>query len=103
MKPIEIEIQLDCPLEHAWVTFTQVELMSPWIQGFDSLRLLEGEPETSFMADGDGTIMHSRDTFFATSFFFRLMMPRMHGAIPKRITVDFDRLKALAESTAPRS
>jgi uncharacterized membrane protein len=46
MKPIEIEIQLDCPLEHAWATFPNIDLMPEWVQGFDSIRLLEGEPET---------------------------------------------------------
>jgi hypothetical protein len=103
MKPIEIEIQLDCPLEYAWATFTHVESMSQWVQGFDSLRLLEGEPESYFMADGDGPIMRSRNTFFATSFFIGRMMPLMRGVIEKRITADFGRLKALAELTAPRS
>jgi len=149
MKPIELEVPLDCPVEHAWATFSNIELMPEWVQGFDSIRLLEGEAETvgsiyelvfregkrkivmietvtgfvpnemfsfeattsgmsnraetHFMADGDGSIIRSRNTFFATSWFFRLMMPLMKGAIAKRIAADFGRLKALAESTAPRS
>ena len=149
MKPIEIELQLDCPVEHAWASFTNVELMSQWVQGFDSLRLLEGEgetvgsiyeltfregkrkivmietvtafdpnelfafeaetkgmknsAETYFVADGEGTIIRSRNCFFASSFFFRMMMPLMRGAIAKRIAADFDRFKALVESTAART
>jgi uncharacterized membrane protein len=149
MKPIEIELQLDCPLEHAWATFTNIELMPQWVQGFDSIRLLEGEPETvgsihelvflegkrkivmietvtafepnkqfSFEATtrgmstraetlftraGAGTIIRSHNSFFATGFFFRMMLPLMKGAITKRMTADFGRLKALAESTAAES
>lgn len=149
MKPIEIEIQLDCPVEHAWATFTNVELMTQWVLGFESLRLLEGEPEsvgsvfelvfregkrkivmietvtgfepnelfsfeattrgvsnhaeTHFTRAGNGTMIRSRNTFVASSFFFRMMMPLMRGSIAKRIRADFARLKALAESTVPLS
>jgi hypothetical protein len=64
---------------------------------------MSNRAETHFMANGDGTLIRSRNTFFATSWFFRLMMPLMKGAITKRIAADFGRLKALAESTAPQS
>lgn len=147
MKPVEIEIQLDCPVEHAWATFCNVELMTQWVQGFDSLKLVEGEPETvgsvyeltfledkrkivmietvtafepnqlfsfeattsgmrnraetHFSAQGKGCLIRSTNTFFASGFFFRLMMPLMRGSIAKRIRADFGRLKVLAESTAP--
>jgi uncharacterized membrane protein len=149
VKPIDIEVQLDCPVEHAWATFSNIELMPKWVQGFDSIRLLEGEPETVgsvyelvflegkrkivmietvtgfvpnesfsfeattngmrtcaetfFRAEGERTIIHSRNTFFATSWLFRLMMPLMKGSIAKRIAADFGRLKALAEATWPQS
>lgn len=144
MKPIDIEIRIDCPVEFAWQTFKNVDLMGEWVQGFVRLETLEGEPETSgskhllvfqegkrqvelvqtviafepnerfeftaatkgmrnacetlFRADGESTMVSSRNQFFAESFLFKMMMPLMRGAISKRIAADFDRLKALAES-----
>jgi uncharacterized membrane protein len=144
MKPIDLEIRIDCPVEHAWQTFKNVELMPEWVQGFLSLETIEGEPEsagskhrllfqegkrqiemiqtvvafdpnerfvftaatkgmrnaceTTFAADGEGTIIRSSNQFIADGFFFKLMMPLMRGAITKRIEADFGRFKKLAEA-----
>lgn len=144
MKPIDLEIRVDCPVEHTWQTFCNVDLMQEWVQGFLSVEILEGEPETvgskhrllfqegkrqveliqtvtafdpnerfaftattkgmrnacetTFAADGEGTVIRSSNQFFADGFFFKLMMPLMRGAITKRIAADFGRLKKLAEA-----
>lgn len=144
MKAIDLEIRIECPVEHAWQTFKNVDLMGEWVQGFVRLETIEGEPETAgskhrlifqegkrqveliqtvgafeenelfifsattkgmrnacetrFRADGDATVITSSNQFFAESFFFKLLMPLMRGAISKRIEADFTRLKALAES-----
>ena len=45
MKPIRIEIRLDCPVDHAWETFSDRESMKLWVQGYDSMRHLSGEEE----------------------------------------------------------
>lgn len=47
MKPIELEIRINCPVDHAWQTFKNVDLMGEWVQGFVRLETIEGEPDTA--------------------------------------------------------
>lgn len=47
MKPIDLEIRIDCPVDFAWQTFKDVDLMGEWVEGFIRLETIEGEPETA--------------------------------------------------------
>lgn len=46
MKPIEVDVFVSRPRQAVWDLFTQPDKMTEWVQGFESMRLLDGEPET---------------------------------------------------------
>lgn len=45
MKAHRLEIVLDCPIDHAWETFSNPELMKQWVQGFVGMQHVSGEAE----------------------------------------------------------